>query len=97
MRHMHVVHEPRLIGILGFLLRRQFSFVSGCEIRSSSGRIINQKLPFEMAAYTVVQVAGFTGVEVSCGIVIDLTIDVTVLEVGHGMAFSQPATLAAET
>jgi len=50
-----------------------------------------------MAAFNVIQVAGLTGQEVCGGIVIDLTIDVTVLEVGHCMHFSHPATFAAET
>ena len=82
---MHVVHERRFICVLGFLLGRQFSFA--CEKRSSQLRIIDQELPFEMAALPVVQVAGFTGVKVSCGITIDLGVDLTVLEVGVRVAF----------
>ena len=62
------------------------SIFSRCEKLNSSGRIVNQKLPFEVTALAVVQVAGFTGVEVGSGIVIDLAIDVTVLEVGDCMA-----------
>ena len=40
-----------------------------------------------MAALAVIQVAGFTGVEVGCGIAIHLAIDVTMLEVGIRVAF----------
>ncbi len=40
-----------------------------------------------MAAFAVIQVAGFTGVKVSCGIAIDLGIDVTVLQVGICVTF----------
>src|SRR4030066_1071429 len=81
---MHVIHQPGFICVQGFLLRGHWSF--GYEIVSSKGRIIDQKLPFEMTAGTIIQVADLTGVKVSGGIVIDLAIDVTMLEEGHRMA-----------
>ena len=40
-----------------------------------------------MAALTVIKVAGFTGVEISCGITIDLAVDIAVLQVGDRVAF----------
>ena len=40
-----------------------------------------------MAARAVIQVAGFTGVEIGCSIAAHLGIDITMLEVGIGVAF----------
>ena len=40
-----------------------------------------------MTALAVIQVAGFAGVEVSAGIVTHLAVNVTVLEIGVGVAF----------
>ena len=40
-----------------------------------------------MAAFAVVQVAGFTDIEVSGWIAIDLAIDITMLEIGIRMSF----------
>ena len=97
MRHMHVVHERCLVCVLACCSGVSHIQVFAGQILSSHRRIVDQELPFEMAAFAVVQVAGFAGVEVSCGIVIDLAVDVTVLEVGIRWHFSQPALLAAET
>lgn len=36
-----------------------------------------------MAPFTVIQVAGFTGVKIGCDIMINLSIDVSVLEIGR--------------
>ena len=87
MRHVHIVHEGRLISILGLLLIGRAAFFASRKVRGPGFRIVGGNLPFEMAAFAIIQVTGFTSVEISCCIPIDLTIDVAMLEVWIRVTF----------
>jgi len=71
-RHVHVVHEAGLICVLGgsrgvVCCRQRVIVFPGGHFR-----IIDQLLPELMAAVAIIEVAGFAGDEIRCGIIIDL-------------------------
>ena len=59
----------------------------GSKPRSWAGWLMLLAVVGSLAAGAGPQVAGFAGVKIVCGITINLTVDVTVLEVGVRVAF----------
>ena len=82
-RHVHVVHQPRLVGVLGLLFRRQIVAIKDL---GPTLRIIHCDLPVFMAAVAVVEVADLTRVEVLTASRTDVAADVTVFVVRRRVA-----------